>query len=96
MAYFMSDDILLRNFRFVSLCLSLYHNSRSVERGGGGDFLPCALSLHITKKEACGITLVDFFHAELFLDPAQEITSSGRAPGDVFAFSAVDRGRVLC
>ena len=85
MAYFMSDDILLRNFRFVSLCLSLYHNSRSVERGGGGgDFLPCALSLHITKKAACGITLVDFFHAELFLDPEQEITSSGRAPGGVF------------
>ena len=93
MAYFMSDDILLRNFRFVSLCLSLYHNSRSVERGGG---LPCALSLHITKKEACGITLVDFFHAEPFLDPAQEITSSGRAPGAFSAFSAVDRGRVLC
>ena len=95
MAYFMSDDILLRNFRFVSLCLSLYHNSRSVERGGGGG-LPCALSLHITKKEACGITLVDFFHAEPFLDPAQEITSSDRAPGAFSAFSAVDRGRVLC
>ena len=95
MAYFMSNHIFLRNFRFVSLCLSLYHNSRSVERGGGG-VLPCALSLHITKKEACGITLVDFFHAELFLDPAQEITSSGRAPGAFSAFSAVDRGRVLC
>ena len=84
MAYFMSDDILLRNFRFVSLYLSLYHNSRSVEIGGGGDFPPCTLSLHITKKAACGITLVDFFHAELFLDPEQEITSSGRAPGGVF------------